>query len=559
MATYSQFLKDNPDVITAAAQRVASSSTPMEQPAQPQEAPAPAPSAQPVVARNPSQALAQARGQDVQSYQQTAQSFVREGESKAAGATAKATELGKSSEKARRYMDAAEKTHDDNRIRQEKYKQWMDQDLETLRKPPVEPKAWQKAVGVLSGIVAGTATGYFGAAGQGLAMGLNALTDHVMSGVTNQLQAKDEAGKNLAHTEHAIDSLAKDSSDEADIATKLVANHWFASGKELERIAEQAKVPEYRETAKRLALEADMKGRQVLEQGYEQQLAQARAAAAGTAAAKLRERKEAREDAKTAAEINKLNADADKARNGDPSKMNVAPRNRDVVDQALFASADDKSIRDFRDDETTTQVLNAKIEELDNMLRQYGTEGTWGSEEKRKAAAKMKGLALDIQLTLKDKKKLGTWDAGSKEVLADMVGDPNALLTSGDTMREQLAVVKRSSIQQQETAARNLGLSSKLDGPLNFTPDRSPAGLSTRSAGGTPVRGPASGPASSPAPAQRTRMFGPDGAPILVKPELVESFRAHGFSLEPPAQKRPDVTEMSNQEYEAYARNESGY
>jgi hypothetical protein len=257
-----------------------------EPPAPAYEAPsAPTPAAA-SSAKNPTKALDEVRGEQIDAQNETGESFLREGAAKGDAAQKKADTIGGATEKLNRYNAAAEATHEKNREEKDHALEWMKSDMEKLREAPVEPKRWQKAAGIISGIVGATAQAYMGDMGNGVAYGMNALQDLAYKNVRDQLEEKDDAGKNLAHTEKYLDTLEKDSANEMDVASKLSANHWFATSKELERIGEEAKVPEYREAAQRLAIEAESRGRSILENNYKEQIAAAKAAAAARAKAK---------------------------------------------------------------------------------------------------------------------------------------------------------------------------------------------------------------------------------------------------------------------------------
>lgn len=334
----------------------------------------------------------------------TAASFVREGDAKAEASQQRADLLGQEAKAKSRYSEAAERVHDNNRARSDEAQKWLDDDMKTLRQPPMQPKAWQKTLGIVAGIVGATAQAYFGDLGNGIAYGLGELQSHMYKSVMDQLHAKEEAGHNLEHTNKYLDRLSKDSENEVDIAAKMAANHWLATSNALDEIAERAKVPEYKETAKRLAIGAKEQGIAIYKANAEKQLAAAQAAAKARAAAKTdwsrysvaqleawersnslpgsgveylnnKIRKGASDLQKTAAETAKLQAGANPGAPGEifPGYLQT---------QTLGAGADSKARSIYASGESIKQDL-ARLAEI----REKNRGGTFNREDVKEAKA----------------------------------------------------------------------------------------------------------------------------------------------------------------------------
>ncbi len=612
--SYSQWLRENPDVMAAvpapAPQAPATTyskwtdSAPAAPPAQqqpsqqqgatsttitvqtsPQTPAYQAPAApQPVVApatRNPTRALAEVQKQQIEGMNQIGASFLREGETKAEAGKKKVAELGSHVALARRYADAADKTHDDNLIQQNEMKAWMQEDLRKLREPPQEPERWKKTVGVLSGIVLGTAAGYLGRLGGGISYGMNALNDWVYKSVNEQLDEQDQADKNLERTDKAFRTLSEDSANETDIGHKLVANHWLAASAELERIGEESKVPEYRENAFRLATEARGKGLGILETNYRQQIADARAAAAARAKALAAGPKwenmdpavlEAleREGKLPLAGLNALNDARKKAREAagtdDPKGIVQNPQIEGLtaipgatITKDSFSEAQ-KAKRMM--DKVAQHLTRAKeLATVDTSLYPYDNDRL--KVEGQYAGQRASALALMSQLV-----EAGVLNEGDAERFGAGLPEPDSVFRN-DMSPEAKAAVYDEMLNNfritGEDGLRTLGFELQK---ASFTPDEPPPGPMSA----PPTQAPApSGPATPPKQ-QRVTMFGPDGNAIDVKPALVPAFRDQGFTTEPPMSPPPPLSpsaappapdkrpeDMTDQEYAAYVLAQNGY
>ncbi len=201
----------------------------------------------------PAQALAQLQGQRVDNANAMGASHIREGEVKAQAAEQSASEVGAFIDKAKDRTARAEANHDANREKSDKYKRYLDEDLEELRKPILQENGYQKSVGIVSGIVAAMAQQNGGAGNAGLAAGMGMLNQHAHRNITQQLQERDQRSENFKRNQQAIATLSKDSSDELDIANKLMANQHLVMEAQLQKIGEETKSPAARETAFRLA------------------------------------------------------------------------------------------------------------------------------------------------------------------------------------------------------------------------------------------------------------------------------------------------------------------
>lgn len=161
-------------------------------------------------------------------------------------------------------------------------------------------------------------------------------------------------------------------------------------------------------------------------------------------------------------------ANAEKARQeavggGDAGKPGggSVPPSRVIYDPARWNAADKKAREDFGVAEDNVRALNRDINELDQMLQKYGTEGNWGlGTESDQAAEKMRALKINIQAKLKDSLSLGAWDNGTAQLLSEMVGDPNETFTRGETVRTRLRTVKDAVNFKQNEFARRIGLQS---------------------------------------------------------------------------------------------------
>jgi hypothetical protein len=522
-------------------------------PAPPPPKPAEAPKT-----RSPRAALNELRAQDVAAANDVGASHLREGEIKAQAAEKRAAKIGESTGTARRYADAAEQTHSDNRVRQERIKQWMDEDMAKLREPITDKRTkGQRMTSVISGIVGAMGAAEGGMGGTGLAAGMQMLNEHVNRSFAEQYEARDQAGKNLEHNQKALDALARDSSNELDAASKLMANEWLVTARELDQIGEEAKAPIERENARRLAAEAYGRGRDILSRNYERQIARAEAARAARLKAASQSPQwenmppavlEAMEANGTLplAGINALNEARKKANDaqGKPAEPgNVAPVGREVANPEVFASIKPEAVQKFREYEDNGRALLSDIAELDGLLQKWGTEtnmtsGWLSTDESEKAAVRMNALNRSIQLKLKQRDALGTLDNGSVAFLEGMTGDPNSLFTSGESVRQQLDVVRQGTLSTTEEKAKSL-------------PAPAPAGEAP----------------PAPAAPQRVTMYGPGGMVRQVKPELLEQYRAQGFTTDAPrADAAPatpppvvDLAGLTPEEYETLSRMGGNY
>lgn len=553
MTNYAQWLNENPDDAAAMAAGFPRPAAPAQPPSsapqyaaletvvRPDAAPpaSPAPTAQPapppvapVVApttRNAAKALEQLNAQDLAGQNEVTASIGREGESKVDASKKAAAVKGEAAGKSRRYADAAEKEVDDTRIMQDEAERWAHEDMQKLREPPMEKTAWQKTTSALTGILSGVLQGWLGPVGGGLAFGMQAIDDHVSRNVRQQIEEKERAADNLGHTTKYIDALSKDSANELDLASKLMANNYLATSHELEKLAEEAKVPELQEGYRRLALDSAAKARAGLKEGYRQQIADARAAAAARAKdasqkpqwenlpPSVLEQME-REGTLPLAGLNVLNESRKKANDANPkpdekeaAKL-AAPEGRDVADAGLWSSVPDTEKAKYRASEAALAKYNRSSERLQALLEKHGTQAFGeGSGEMSSIA---KGLALD----LKDISDAGALDKGLIELVDEMHGDPNAWLTSGGRVLERLRTAQEQLNAGQEAKAMQLGLSGRK--ATRFAPE-----------GAAPASQPAPRAPAAPQPPAPVRMVSPDGRVFDIPADQVPRARARGLRV----------------------------
>lgn len=249
---------------------------PAPEPAEPTPAPAPEPPPVEAVAmpgtKNLRSQQAGLQADRIADMNAVGQSHLREGAAAAEGQTNVADAIGAVNEKAAPLAESAEANAAANAEQSNKYKRYMDEDIEALRKPLIDDRsAWEKAGGILSGIVSAMFQGR-GMLGNAISYGMGALESHINKGLEDQLNAKDSAGKTLPHVQKAMDQLAKDSSDQTEIASKLMANQYLMAENKLKQIGAETKVPEIKENAYRLAVAARDKANEYAENIVEARL-----------------------------------------------------------------------------------------------------------------------------------------------------------------------------------------------------------------------------------------------------------------------------------------------
>jgi hypothetical protein len=262
----------------------------MKQPEQPFEPapaePTPAPSVDPPVVeavsmpgtKNLKSQQAGIQADRIADLNAVGQSHLREGAASAAGQANVAEAIGDANAEAKPLADSAQANAAANNEQSNKYKRYMDEDIEALRKPIIDDRnGWEKAGSILTGIVGAMFQGR-GMVGNALSYGMNALESHINRNLEDQLNAKDSAGKSLPHVEKAMKTLAEDSNDQTEIASKLMANQYLMAENTLKKIGAETKVPEIKENAFRLAVGARDKANEYAEGIV---LARMKAAAAG--------------------------------------------------------------------------------------------------------------------------------------------------------------------------------------------------------------------------------------------------------------------------------------
>ncbi|HEY3499319.1 MAG TPA: hypothetical protein VGK73_31740 [Polyangiaceae bacterium] len=263
-----------PTTTTPAAQMKPPEAAPQPAPETPaaEPAPTPEPASPPPVApvSMPGKGNLRTQQADIQAdriadMNAVGQSHIREGEAAAAGQANVAKAIEDVNAKAAPLADAAQANAAANAEQSGKYKRYMDEDIEALRKPLIDDRsAWEKAGGILSGIVSAMFQGR-GMVGNAISYGMGALESHINKSLEDQLNAKDSAGKSLPHVQKAMKTLAEDSNDQTEIASKLMANQYLMAENKLKQIGAETKVPEIKENAFRLAVAARDKANEYAE------------------------------------------------------------------------------------------------------------------------------------------------------------------------------------------------------------------------------------------------------------------------------------------------------
>ncbi len=499
-------------------------------PEQPAFAPVEAPKS-----RNPRAALREIQGQQVAAANDIGESFIREGEAKAKAAEDRGALASEASKRMNRYAEAAEKNADDNQIMQTEAKKWLRDDMAKLREPPLEKTGWQKASSALTGIVGMIAQGWLGpGAGDGIAYGLNALDNHVNANIRSQLDEKAQAGENIEHTNKYLDTLAKDSNSNLEVAGKLAANHWFATEKELEAIAERAKSPAEKEAALRLAKDANLKGLNIYEGMTRETLAEQRAAAAARAKAlgagpdwknmdpSVLEALE-REGKLPLAGLDALNDSRKRANDANPkpnaevaAKL-VAPEGREVTNPDLWSATPDTEKVKYRASQAALDKYNRNSNRLQALLEKHGTQA-FGE-----GAGEMDSLSKSLALDIKDITDAGALDEGLINVVNSMHGDPNAIFTSGGNVLERLRTAQAQLNSGQEAKAMQLGLGARRETRGTPIEPGAPAASQPRQA--------PQAPAAPKAPATVRMVRDSDGKVLNVPADRVPAARNSGFRL----------------------------
>ena len=201
----------------------------------------------------------------VDSLNQQGESFAREGEAKALGASRAADIYGKAAISADRYAQAAEQAFNSDQERAAKYKQYEDEDFERLRQEPPKPGMLKNAFNVITGIIGA-------AAGGTTADAIGMLRSHVNRQAEQDVQERAAAQQRLGMSGHIHDSIIRDSSNALDASAKLVANQWLVASRQLEQIANESSVPVFREQALRLKMAAEDQARGILGANINEQM-----------------------------------------------------------------------------------------------------------------------------------------------------------------------------------------------------------------------------------------------------------------------------------------------
>jgi hypothetical protein len=171
-----------PAAVPPAAQMKQPEPAPAPEPApEPAPAPAPAPEPPPVEAvtmpgsKNLRGQQAGIQADRIADQNAIGQSFIRQGDATAAGEARNADAIGEVNAKAAPLAESAEANAAANNEQSNKYKRYMDEDIEALRKPIIDDRnGWEKAGSILTGIVGAMFQGR-GMVGNALSYGMGAL------------------------------------------------------------------------------------------------------------------------------------------------------------------------------------------------------------------------------------------------------------------------------------------------------------------------------------------------------------------------------------------------
>lgn len=277
---YSQLFQDDPELMERTlasydqAHPEVQQPAEMDQPVSMEPGPGPVDMAFSAPAQRPTGSLGQQSQQitneRVDALNQQGESFAREGEAKAAGASRAAEVYGNAAQVADRYAHAAEQQYNSEQERAAKYKQYEDEDFERLRQEPPKPGMLKNAFNVITGIIGA-------AAGGTTADAIGMLRSHVNRQAEQDVQERAAAQQRLGVAGRIHDSIIRDSTNALDASSKLVANQWLVASRQLEQIANESSVPVFREQALRLKMAAEDQARSIIGANVATQMQQAAA------------------------------------------------------------------------------------------------------------------------------------------------------------------------------------------------------------------------------------------------------------------------------------------
>jgi len=411
------------------------------------------------------QQQAQLLGEGVAAANEAGDSFAREGDAKALAASEAAKIYGAQAGIADRYAQAAERGFNDHQSRAAHYRQMEDDDYKRLQEEPAKPGHLKNIFNVITGIIGAAAGGE-----QGAAIGM--LRQHVNRQAEEDAQERAAAEKRLEVGGRIQDRILRDSSNEFDAASKLVAGQWIVAARQLEQVANESNVPAFREQALRLSTDAKQQARNLLKHNVETQVQQAEAAQAAQAkarAASMRTRWDqlSQRDLELFAsqgllpiDVAKKLAETQKAQREAPGDATKGPRSipgRQVADPEAFASARDVDLAKFRETDAKMRALGTTLDKLDALLAKHGTEA-FGD-----VAAEMDALSASALGTIKDVKTLGTLDSGLLTFGEKLLGDPTSFYKGGASTRARIKASRAALQEEVEAMAEGIGLNRKAE------------------------------------------------------------------------------------------------
>jgi hypothetical protein len=409
------------------------------------------------------QQQAQLLGEDVAAANEAGDSFAREGDAKALAASEAAKIYGAQAGLADRYAQAAEKGFNDHQSRAAHYRQLEDEDYKRLQEEPPKPGHLKNIFNVITGIIGAAAGGE-----QGAAIGM--LRQHVNRQAEEDAQERAAAERRIEVGGKIQDRILRDSANEFDAASKLVAGQWIVAARQLEQVANESNVPAFREQALRLSTDAKQQARNLLKHNVETQVQQAEATRAAEAKARAGAMRTKWDDltqpdlealqranmlpvaqAERLARLQKAQREAA----GDAGKPTAVVSGRQVANPEVFRSVRDVDISKFRDTQAGMDALEKTLGKLDKLLEEHGTEA-FGEH-----AGTMDALTKSATGTIKDIKTLGTLDNGLLTFAEGLLGDPTSLYKTGGSVRARIKATRESLREELEAKAEAIGLGRK--------------------------------------------------------------------------------------------------
>lgn len=388
----------------------------------------------------------------VDSANQTADSYQREGDAKADASARAAQIYAQQAAVADRYSAAAERRYNDDQERADHYRRMVDEDFERLRQEPPKPGRMKNAFNVITGIIGAAAGGTTGDA-------LQMLRAHVNRSSEEDAQERVIAKQRIDTAQGIRDSILDDSRNEFDASAKLVANQWMVASRQLEQISNESNVPAFREQALRLSIAARDQARGILEQNVNAQIQQRAASMRTRWEAMTQQELEALQKAgvlpvEAAERLAKLQkAQREAQGTGDERLVQTGEQTPSGVvrDAKLYNQLSPGDRAKLSAATQNAGDLVGTIEALEKVRRDHPAKvGVPGTDAYKQAQA----LGDELKLQIKAGRELGTLDKGSVEFLEGMTGDPTAWLVN--TPDAKIAVIKkrtRAGLRSRKEAA----------------------------------------------------------------------------------------------------------